>query len=133
MHLEGCGPFGVDWPFVLGRPAPEWPRLSCVRGNATEERHGHGVSSAARVRKRRAALREAGLRPVQIWVPDMRRQGFAEECRRQSPLAAASDLRDEDLAAFLDTALNPSRGELAAVTENDGDASSKCAKSRSSF
>ncbi len=62
-------------------------------------------SSAARVRKRRAALREAGLRPVQIWVPDTRRPGFAEECRRQSRLAAASDLGDPDLAAFLDGAL----------------------------
>jgi len=29
-------------------------------------------------------LRKAGLRPVQIWVPDSRRAGFAEECRRQS-------------------------------------------------
>ncbi|WP_082508390.1 antitoxin MazE family protein [Burkholderia sp. Leaf177] len=39
---------------------------------------------AERVSKRRAALRAAGLRPVQIWVPDTRREGFAAECRRQS-------------------------------------------------
>jgi hypothetical protein len=32
----------------------------------------------------RSRLREQGLRPVQIWVPDTRRPGFAEECRRQS-------------------------------------------------
>jgi hypothetical protein len=38
------------------------------------------------VQKHRAALREAGLRPLQIWVPDTRRAGFAEECRRQSRL-----------------------------------------------
>jgi hypothetical protein len=61
-------------------------------------------SSAARVRKRRAALREAGLRPVQIWVPDTRRPGFAEECRRQTRLAAAADLTDVELSAFLDAA-----------------------------
>ena len=36
-----------------------------------------------RVRKRRDALRAAGLRPVQIWVPDTRRPGFAAECARQ--------------------------------------------------
>jgi hypothetical protein len=42
---------------------------------------------------------------VQIWVPDTRRPGFAEECRRQSRLAATSDLADEDLAGFLDAAL----------------------------
>jgi hypothetical protein len=39
-----------------------------------------------RVRKHRAGLRDAGLRPIQIWVPDTRRAGFAEECRRQSRL-----------------------------------------------
>lgn len=37
-----------------------------------------------RVEKYRASLRAAGLRPVQIWVPDTRRRGFAAECRRQS-------------------------------------------------
>ena len=39
-----------------------------------------------RVSRRRAALRAAGMRPVQIWVPDTRMPGFAEECRRQSGL-----------------------------------------------
>jgi hypothetical protein len=67
-------------------------------------------STADRVRKRRFALREAGLRPVQIWVPDTRRPGFAEECRRQSRLAAASDLADPDLANFLDVALAETEG-----------------------
>ena len=37
-----------------------------------------------RVKRHRDGLRAAGLRPVQIWVPDTRRPGFAEECRRQS-------------------------------------------------
>jgi hypothetical protein len=46
--------------------------------------------TAERVRKHRDTLRAAGLRPVQIWVPDTRRPGFAEECRRQS-LAVAAD------------------------------------------
>ena len=45
-----------------------------------------------RVQKRRAALRAAGLRPVQIWAPDTRAPGFAEECRRQSRLVAEADL-----------------------------------------
>jgi Protein of unknown function (DUF3018) len=55
-----------------------------------------------RVRKRRAALRAAGLRPIQIWAPDTRQPGFLEEARRQSRLAAASDLADRDLLEFLD-------------------------------
>jgi hypothetical protein len=62
-------------------------------------------STVARVRKRRAALRQAGLRPVQIWVPDTRRPGFAEECRRQSRLAAEADLADAGLREFLNAAL----------------------------
>ena len=44
------------------------------------------TSGAARVRKRRQALRKAGLRPIQIWVPDTRLPSFAKECRRQSRL-----------------------------------------------
>ncbi|WP_366940900.1 antitoxin MazE family protein, partial [uncultured Halomonas sp.] len=36
-----------------------------------------------RVKRHRAALRAAGLRPIQIWVPDTRQPGFAEEARRQ--------------------------------------------------
>jgi hypothetical protein len=39
---------------------------------------------AGRVKKHREGLRAAGLRPVQIWVPDSRRPGFAKECKRQS-------------------------------------------------
>ncbi|MDE0696307.1 MAG: antitoxin MazE family protein [Boseongicola sp.] len=34
----------------------------------------------------------AGLRPVQIWVPDTRRPGFAAECRRQARLARLPQL-----------------------------------------
>ena len=60
---------------------------------------------SVRVRKRRDALRAAGLRPVQIWVPDMRRPGFAEECLRQSRVVAAADAADVELDDFLDAAL----------------------------
>jgi hypothetical protein len=45
--------------------------------------------TAERVKKHRDALRAAGLRPVQIWVPDTRQPGFAAECRRQSRVVAA--------------------------------------------
>jgi len=58
-----------------------------------------------RVRKHREQLRAAGLRPVQIWVPDTRQPGFAEECRRQSLLVAAADAADSDLDAFMEAAL----------------------------
>ncbi len=46
------------------------------------------TSTADRVKMHRDALRAAGLRPVQIWVPDTRQPGFAAECRRQSRAVA---------------------------------------------
>ncbi|MGY9040083.1 MAG: antitoxin MazE family protein, partial [Rhodobacterales bacterium] len=58
-----------------------------------------------RVQKRRDTLRAAGLRPVQIWVPDTRRPGFAAECRRQSALVAQADQLNTDLSKFMDAAL----------------------------
>jgi hypothetical protein len=56
-----------------------------------------------RVQKHRAGLRAAGLRPVQIWVPDTRREGFAGECRRQS-LLLRNDPHEADVLDFLDAA-----------------------------
>ena len=59
----------------------------------------------ARVQRHRDALRMAGLRPVQIWVPDTRRPDFAEECRRQSQLVAQSDMADAAMQQIMDDAL----------------------------
>jgi hypothetical protein len=58
-----------------------------------------------RVNRHRDALRAAGLRPIQIWVPDTRRPGFAEEARRQCAIVAAADAGDSDLQDFMDAAL----------------------------
>ena len=58
-----------------------------------------------RVQKHRDALRKAGLRPVQLWVPDTRRPDFAAECRRQSRLVAAADGADRDLQDLLEASL----------------------------
>lgn len=63
-----------------------------------------------RVQRHRAGLRAAGLRPLQIWVPDTRRPGFAEECRRQSRRATIADAADPDLLDFLDEALDDMEG-----------------------
>ena len=63
------------------------------------------MSVNQRVQKRRALLRASGLRPLQIWVPDTRRPGFAEECRRQSRVVARADLDDADLEAFTEASL----------------------------
>lgn len=60
-------------------------------------------TSAQRVRRRRDKLRAAGLRPVQIWVPDTRAAGFAEECARQSRRVRASEEADDFLQRISDT------------------------------
>lgn len=62
------------------------------------------TSVSQRTQKRRDALRAARLRPVQIWVPNTRQLGFADERRRQSALAAAVDLHDPELDVFLEDA-----------------------------
>jgi hypothetical protein len=61
--------------------------------------------SAEQVQKHRDKLRKAGLRPVQIWVPDTRRPDFADECRRQCRIAAEADRADGDMEQFMDAAL----------------------------
>ncbi|MGO9740450.1 MAG: antitoxin MazE family protein [Roseiarcus sp.] len=68
------------------------------------------TTAMSRVRKRREALRRAGLRPVQIWVPDTRRPGFAEECRRQSAMVSAAEAGDSELSAFMEAALGEIEG-----------------------
>ena len=60
--------------------------------------------SAQRVEKHRAALRTQGLRPIQIWVPDTRAPGFAEECARQAAIVNEANLADPELMQFMDTA-----------------------------
>ena len=57
-----------------------------------------------RARKQRNGLRRAGLRRVQIWVPDTRLPGFDEECRRQSLLVSQTDMSDVELQQLLDEA-----------------------------
>ncbi len=55
-------------------------------------------SSRDKVRAHRKRLRKMGLRPIQIWVPDMRSPVFAREAHRQSLAVARSAhaKRDQD-------------------------------------
>jgi len=64
-----------------------------------------GTAASQRVQRYRDGLRAQGLRPVQIWVPDVRRPGFDAECQRQSRLAAKADSSDAGLSALMDAAL----------------------------
>jgi len=53
-------------------------------------------SSRDKVRAHRKRLRQQGLRPIQIWVPDMRSPAFAAEAHRQSLAVARSPHAEED-------------------------------------
>ena len=44
------------------------------------------IKVAERMRGYRARKEAAGLRLIQLWVPDTRSRGFAAECRRQCRL-----------------------------------------------
>ena len=54
--------------------------------------------SRAKVSAHRARLRKQGLRPIQIWVPDVRSPAFATEARRQSLAVAKSRYAKRDQA-----------------------------------
>ena len=58
-------------------------------------------SSRDKVRAYRERMRKQGLRPIQIWVPDVRAPGFGLEAHRQSAAVATSDAADDD-QAFID-------------------------------
>ena len=53
-------------------------------------------SSRDKVRAHRKRLRRQGLRPIQIWVPDMRSPYFAAETHKQSLAVARSPNAQED-------------------------------------
>jgi len=59
------------------------------------------ATTAERVRQHRDGMRRAGFRPVQIWVPDTRAPGFAEECRRQS-LLLKQDPHEKEVLDWLE-------------------------------
>lgn len=56
-----------------------------------------------KVQEHRARLRAQGMRPVQIWAPDVRAPGFLDEAHRQSAAVAAGAQAADD-QAFIDAA-----------------------------
>jgi hypothetical protein len=64
-------------------------------------RNRRTTSSRDKVSAHRERLRKQGLRPIQIWVPDVRSRSFKTAARRQSLLVARSSLERND-QAFVD-------------------------------
>ena len=54
-----------------------------------------------KVQRHRDGLREQGLRPIQIWVPDVDARSFRAAAHRQS-LAVATSAHEADDQAFID-------------------------------
>ena len=60
-----------------------------------------GKPSRDKVRAHRERLRRQGLRPIQIWVPDVRSPSFKAKAHRQS-LAVAKSAHAKADQAFID-------------------------------
>ena len=60
------------------------------------------AANRRKVREHRQRLRAQGMRPIQIWVPDVHAPEFAEEARRQSRLVAQSP-EEVEIQAFIDS------------------------------
>lgn len=54
-----------------------------------------------RVGDHRKRMADRGLRIVQIWIPDTRKPGFADECLRQS-LSLRSDPEESKVLGFIE-------------------------------
>ena len=80
---------------------------------ASKPRSSRAKSSRVKVREHRARLRRQGLRPIQIWVPDVRAPRFRTAAHRQSLAVAASTHAHVD-QAFIDSV-------SAFANELDGD------------
>jgi hypothetical protein len=57
--------------------------------------------SRVKVREHRERLRAQGLRPIQIWAPDVRAASFRSEAHSQS-LAVATSAQSQEDQAFID-------------------------------
>jgi hypothetical protein len=62
---------------------------------------GKTRSSREKVRRHRERLRQQGLRPIQIWVPDVRAPSFRSQAHRQSLAVAESAMSKVD-QGFID-------------------------------
>ena len=59
-------------------------------------------SAANAVHRYRQRMKRAGLRLVQLWVPDTRARGFAQECRRQCRAAGNAKNHERRVAKWID-------------------------------
>jgi hypothetical protein len=75
------------------------PAASPSEASAQEARR---AANRRKVREHRQRLRAQGMRPIQIWVPDVHSPQFAAEARRQCLFANASE-EEAEIQAFIDS------------------------------
>jgi Antitoxin MazE-like len=61
------------------------------------------VPASKRMASYRQRMRAAGLRPVQIWVPDVTAPGFIEACRKQACAVAAGDPSGDEIMELVES------------------------------
>jgi hypothetical protein len=61
------------------------------------------ITARERTAKYRKKMTDAGMRPIQIWVPDTRKLTFANECLRQSRMLMDDD-HEREVLVFIEDA-----------------------------
>ena len=64
-----------------------------------------GLNSAQKMRQYRARLRASGLRPIQLWLPDIRSQKIIDEIRKQS-IRVRSNSHDARITDFVESVMD---------------------------
>jgi hypothetical protein len=78
-----------------------------------------GTPVNQRVQKRRAALRAAGLRPVQLWLPDTRDPKFRKAMEEEGRRIAEADAKDPELQAWMDAVWEETLADVEAMEAKD--------------
>ena len=64
-----------------------------------------GLNSAHKMRQYRDRLKAAGLRPIQLWVPDIRSPKIIDEVRKQS-IRVSSDSQEPRIMDFVESVMD---------------------------
>ena len=62
------------------------------------------LTQSQKQKRYRSRLSQQGLRPVQIWVPDISAPNFIEECHRQAQLIASHVEEEKEIMKFIEAA-----------------------------
>ena len=64
-----------------------------------------GLNSAQKMRQYRDRLKASGLRPIQLWVPDIRSKKIIDEIRKQS-IRVSSDSQEPHIMDFVESVMD---------------------------